>query len=178
MKQQTLSGSAQFGNTTRRAQFLADREQIDPWPGPAVEEALYHSGAMRSLVGIDPGIEGTLQETTVCKLRHLLEWNQLAKTLLPTRMIARRRRTCCMATRRGSGATRAIKAEPPSFMGVPRTPRTLQTVGIATTAASMKSGRRRTTLNSPRTSPGRAARSTRNLSLGPLSSPVLESLLQ
>jgi len=49
---------------------------------PAVEEALYDSVAMRSFVGIDVGIEGAPDETTVCKFRHLLERNKLGKTLL------------------------------------------------------------------------------------------------
>ncbi|GAC1482705.1 MAG: IS5-like element ISPssy family transposase [Candidatus Dormibacteria bacterium] len=49
---------------------------------PAVEEALYDSVAMRSFVGIDLGVEGAPDETTVCKFRHLLERNQLGKTLL------------------------------------------------------------------------------------------------
>jgi transposase, IS5 family len=122
MKQHTLSGFEKYGKTTRRAQFLADMEQIIPWPeltaavqtvypkisenggrppiplermlriyflqlwfnlsDPAVEEALYDSVAMRSFVGIDLGIEGAPDETTVCKFRHLLERNKLGKTLL------------------------------------------------------------------------------------------------
>ena len=49
---------------------------------PAVEEALYDSVSMRSFVGIDLGMEGAPDETTVCKFRHLLERNQLGKTLL------------------------------------------------------------------------------------------------
>lgn len=49
---------------------------------PAVEEALYDSAAMRSFVGIDLGVEGAPDETTVCKFRHLLERNKLGKTLL------------------------------------------------------------------------------------------------
>jgi IS5 family transposase len=49
---------------------------------PAVEEALYDSVAMRSFVGIDLGVEGAPDETTVCKFRHLLERNKLGKTLL------------------------------------------------------------------------------------------------
>ena len=32
MKQQTLSGFDKYGKTTRRAQFLADMDQIIPWP--------------------------------------------------------------------------------------------------------------------------------------------------
>ena len=49
---------------------------------PAVEEALYDSVAMRAFVGIDLGIEGAPDETTVCKFRHLLERNKLGKVLL------------------------------------------------------------------------------------------------
>ena len=122
MKQQTLTGFEKYGKTTRRAQFLADMDQIIPWPemtaaveavypkisenggrppiplermlriyflqlwfnlsDPAVEEALYDSVAMRSFVGIDLGVEGAPDETTVCKFRHLLERNKLGKTLL------------------------------------------------------------------------------------------------
>jgi transposase, IS5 family len=122
MKQHTLSGFEKYGKTTRRAQFLADMEQIIPWldltaavrtvypkvsenggrppiplermlriyflqlwfnlSDPAVEEALYDSVAMRSFVGIDLGVEGAPDETTVCKFRHLLERNKLGKTLL------------------------------------------------------------------------------------------------
>jgi IS5 family transposase len=49
---------------------------------PAVEEALYDSVAMRSFVGIDLGVEGAPDETTICKFRHRLERNKLGKTLL------------------------------------------------------------------------------------------------
>jgi transposase, IS5 family len=49
---------------------------------PAVEEALYDSVAMRAFVGIDLGVEGAPDETTVCKFRHLLERNRLGKVLL------------------------------------------------------------------------------------------------
>ena len=49
---------------------------------PAVEEALYDSASMRSFAGIDLGVEGAPDETTVCKFRHLLERNKLGKTLL------------------------------------------------------------------------------------------------
>jgi len=49
---------------------------------PAVEEALYDSVAMRGFAGIDLGVEGAPDETTACKFRHLLERNQLGKTLL------------------------------------------------------------------------------------------------
>src|SRR5262249_7052394 len=40
---------------------------------PAVEEALYDSPTMRAFVGIDLGQEPVPDETTVCKVRHLLE---------------------------------------------------------------------------------------------------------
>ena len=49
---------------------------------PAVEDALYDSVAMRSFVGIDLGVEGAPDETTVCKFRHLLERHKLGKVLL------------------------------------------------------------------------------------------------
>ena len=49
---------------------------------PAVEEALYDSVAMRGFVGIDLGIEGAPDETTICKFRHRLERHKLGKTLL------------------------------------------------------------------------------------------------
>jgi transposase, IS5 family len=49
---------------------------------PGVEEALYDSAAMRHFAGIDLGVEGAPDETTICKFRHLLERNQLGKTLL------------------------------------------------------------------------------------------------
>ena len=39
---------------------------------PSVEEALYDSSAMRRFVGIDLGREPVPDETTVCRLRHLL----------------------------------------------------------------------------------------------------------
>jgi IS5 family transposase len=49
---------------------------------PAVEEALHDSVAMRSFVGIDLGVEGASDETTVCKFRHLLQRHKLGKVLL------------------------------------------------------------------------------------------------
>jgi transposase, IS5 family len=48
---------------------------------PAVEEALYDSQSMRQFVGIDLGVEGAPDETTVCKFRHLLEQHALGKTI-------------------------------------------------------------------------------------------------
>src|ERR1019366_7013699 len=49
---------------------------------PAVEEALYDSAVMRSFVGIDLGNEPVPDETTVCKVRHLLEENRLGGQML------------------------------------------------------------------------------------------------
>jgi IS5 family transposase len=51
---------------------------------PAVEEALYDSGVMRSFVGIDLGREPVPDETTVCKFRHLLEEHGLGGEMLET----------------------------------------------------------------------------------------------
>ena len=48
---------------------------------PAVEEALYASRAMRGFVGIDLGREPVLDETTVCRFRHLLETHDLGPRL-------------------------------------------------------------------------------------------------
>src|SRR5262250_3302094 len=49
--------------------------------GPAVEEALYDSRAMRDFVGIDLGREPVPDETTVCRFRHLLEEHDLGRPL-------------------------------------------------------------------------------------------------
>jgi IS5 family transposase len=49
---------------------------------PAVEEALYDSASMRQFAGIDLGVEGAPDETTVCQFRHLLERHKLGKKLL------------------------------------------------------------------------------------------------
>ena len=51
-------------------------------PDPAVEDALYDSVVMRSFVGINLGVEGAPDETTVCKVSHFLERNKLGKVLL------------------------------------------------------------------------------------------------
>jgi transposase, IS5 family len=48
---------------------------------PAVEEALYESVSMRRFAGIDPGREPVPDETTVCRLRHLLEEHELGRRL-------------------------------------------------------------------------------------------------
>jgi len=42
MQQQTLSGFEKYGKTTRRAQFLADMDQIIPWPERNVSMTLEH----------------------------------------------------------------------------------------------------------------------------------------
>jgi len=47
----------------------------------AGEEALYDSLAMRGFVGIDLGREPVLDETTVCRFRHLLETHDLGRRL-------------------------------------------------------------------------------------------------
>src|SRR6266481_1076421 len=105
------TGFERYGKTTRRARFLAEIERVVPWsalceliepvypkPGngrppvgvermlriylnPAVEEALYDSRAMRRFVGIDLGCEPVPDETTVCRLRHLLETHELGHQL-------------------------------------------------------------------------------------------------
>jgi len=138
MKQQTLTGFEKYGKVTRRAQFLADMDQIIPWPelaaavqtvypkisenggrppisvermlrvyflqlwfdlsDPAVEESLYDSVAMRRFAGIDLGVEGAPDETTICKFRHLLERNKLGKVLL-TAVNEHLRRTGIQITR-------------------------------------------------------------------------------
>jgi IS5 family transposase len=49
--------------------------------GPAVEEALYDSLAMRGFVGIDLGREPVPDETTVWRFRHLLETHDLGRQL-------------------------------------------------------------------------------------------------
>ena len=48
---------------------------------PAVEESLYDSNAMRAFVGINLGREPVPDETTVCKIRHLLESHELGRAL-------------------------------------------------------------------------------------------------
>jgi hypothetical protein len=40
MKQQTLAAFEQYGKPTRRAKFLADREQILPWAATALHHGL------------------------------------------------------------------------------------------------------------------------------------------
>ena len=48
---------------------------------PAVEESLYDSRAMRNFVGIDLGREPAPDETTICKVRHLMEKHNLGDQL-------------------------------------------------------------------------------------------------
>ena len=62
-----------------RVSFLQPRFDL---PDPAVEDALYESPTMRSLVGIDPGGEPAPDETTVCRFRHLLERHGLGPQML------------------------------------------------------------------------------------------------
>ncbi len=47
-----------------------------------MEEALYDSAALRGFVGIDLGCEPVPDETTVCKVRHLLEAHGLGERML------------------------------------------------------------------------------------------------
>lgn len=49
---------------------------------PEVKEALYDSEATRRFDGTDLCQKAVPDETTVCKLRHLLERNGIGKTLL------------------------------------------------------------------------------------------------
>ncbi len=48
---------------------------------PGVEEALYDMLSMRAFARIDLGETGLLDETTVCKFRHLIEKHELGKKL-------------------------------------------------------------------------------------------------
>jgi hypothetical protein len=48
---------------------------------PGVEEAVYDLQAMRRFVGIDRGREPVPDETTVCRVRHLLEEHDLGRRL-------------------------------------------------------------------------------------------------
>ena len=57
---------------------------LQHWYGlsdPAVEEALYDIEVMRKFVSIDLGRERVVDETTICKFRHLLESEALAMQL-------------------------------------------------------------------------------------------------
>src|SRR5260370_2574396 len=49
---------------------------------PGVEEALYESAALRRFVGVDLGVAPAPDETTVCRLRHVLEKNDLGGLML------------------------------------------------------------------------------------------------
>src|SRR5665213_1941539 len=85
MNQRTLAGFEKYGKVTRRAQFLADMDQVMPWDNlsdPGVEEALYDSDTMRRFVGVDLGSEAPPDETTVCKFRHLLEQHDMSARVL------------------------------------------------------------------------------------------------
>lgn len=48
---------------------------------PAAEDALYGSVSMRRFIGLDPGQEAAPGETTIGRLRHLLERNNLGEAL-------------------------------------------------------------------------------------------------
>ena len=54
---------------------------LQHWYGlsdPAMEEALYDMEVMRKFISIDLGRERVVDETTICKFRHLLESEALA----------------------------------------------------------------------------------------------------
>lgn len=51
---------------------------------PATEDAIYDSYAMRKFTGIDFMTKAVPDETTLCKLRHLLEANGLNKLYFDT----------------------------------------------------------------------------------------------
>jgi IS5 family transposase len=55
-----------------------------------VEEALYDSAAMHDFVGIDLGREPVPDETTVCRLRHLLEQDDPGRQLVVPADVLRR----------------------------------------------------------------------------------------
>ena len=48
---------------------------------PGAKDALYDSLSMRRFVGLDLGESAALDETTICRFRHLLERNDLGKAL-------------------------------------------------------------------------------------------------
>ncbi len=87
---------------------------------PAVEDALYDSLTMRNFAGIDLGREPAPDETTVCKVRHLLERHGLGRKMCPrstaiSNVMGSRSapapswtRPCCMRPRRRK--TRAGRA--------------------------------------------------------------------
>src|SRR5262245_26132594 len=94
------TGFAKYTKTKRRAQFLAEMDRVVPCralcariesvypkagngrPPVGVERMLrmYDSPTLRGFVGIDLGQEPVLDETTVCKFRHLLEEHGWART--------------------------------------------------------------------------------------------------
>src|SRR5258707_1150017 len=49
---------------------------------PGVEEALYESAALRRFVSVDLGMAPAPDETTICRLRHLLEKHDLGGLML------------------------------------------------------------------------------------------------
>lgn len=49
---------------------------------PGAEEAIYDSRAMQDFAGIDLGRDGALDESTICKFRHLMEKHNLGAGLL------------------------------------------------------------------------------------------------
>ena len=53
---------------------------------PATEDAIYDSYAMRKFTGIDFMTEAVPDETTLCKIRHLLEANGLNKLYFGKRL--------------------------------------------------------------------------------------------
>ena len=61
-----------------RLQCLQQRFNLSD---PAVEETLYDSRATRQFVGIDLCRESMPDETTICKIRHLLEAHQIGEQL-------------------------------------------------------------------------------------------------
>jgi len=60
MQKQTLSGFEKYGKTTRRAQFLADMDQIIPWPELAA--AVHSWGSHGSPDGPAPRVASGARE--------------------------------------------------------------------------------------------------------------------
>ncbi len=48
---------------------------------PKAEDCLYDSEAIRKFVGIDLGVEASPDETTICKVRRLIEANGIGKKI-------------------------------------------------------------------------------------------------
>ena len=78
----------------------------------AVEDALHDIAAFRAFVGIDPGVTGIPDATTVLRFRHLLERHDLATALLATvnRVLEERG----LLLRRGTAVDATIVAAPSS----------------------------------------------------------------